>query len=82
MKEPHRPCRGSVAKERIDEDGKADMFVKAGLARIDNLFMKSRWLFSALERPVGTSSGHNTVWHGYAPYNPRTLETYLTISLR
>ena len=55
------------------------MFLDAGLARIDNVFMKARRLFSALERPVGTSSGHNTVWHGYAPYNPRMLEVYLTI---
>ena len=29
-----------------------------------------RRLFSSLERPNGTSSGYNTVWHGYAPYNP------------
>ena len=28
---------------------------------------------------MGTSSSHNTVWHGYAPYNPPMLETYLTI---
>ena len=38
-----------------------------------------RRLFSSLERPIGTSSGYNTVWHGYAPYNPRMLEKYLTI---
>ena len=36
-------------------------------------------LFSALERPVGTPSGHNTVWHDCAPYDPQMLETYLTI---
>ena len=28
---------------------------------------------------VGTSSGHNAVWHGYSPYNPRMVEKYLTI---
>ena len=32
-----------------------------------------------MERPVGTSSGHNKVWHGYAPYDPATLTKYLTI---
>ena len=79
MNEPHKAMSWLTAKEWMDEDRKADMFLKAGLARIDNLFMKSRRLFSALERPVGTSSGHNTVWHGYAPYNPQMLETYLTI---
>ena len=52
-----------------------DMFLNAGPARIDNLFMESRRLCSPLERPVRTSSGHNTVWHGYAPSNPRMLET-------
>ena len=56
-----------------------DMHLDAGLARIDNLFMKARRMFSALERPVGTSSGHNRVWHGYAPYNPAMLEIYLTL---
>ncbi len=55
------------------------MFLDAGLARIDNLFMKTRRLFNPIERPVGTSSTHNKVWHGYAPYNPRMLEVHLTI---
>ena len=32
-----------------------------------------------IERPVGTSSGHNAVWHGYSPYNPRMVQKYLTI---
>jgi len=39
----------------------------------------TRRLFNAFERPVGISSGHNTVWHGYAPYNPAMVQTYLTI---
>ena len=43
------------------------------------MFLKTRRLFNALERPVGTSSGGNTVWHGYAPYNPAMLEKYVTI---
>ena len=55
------------------------MFLDAGLARIDNVFMTTRRLFSALERPIGTSSSHNTVWHGYAPYDPQMLGKYLTI---
>ena len=79
INEPHKAMAWLTARESVDEGRKADMFLGAGLARIDNLFMKSRRLFSALERPVGTSSSHNTVWHGYAPYNPRMLETYLTI---
>ena len=79
INEPHKAMSWLTAKEWIDEDRKADMFLNAGLARIDNLFMKSRRLLSPLERPTGTSSGHNTVWHGYAPYNPRMLEVYLTI---
>ena len=79
MNEPHKAMSWLTAKEWIDEERKADMFLNAGTARIDNVFMMSRRLFSALERPVGTSSGHNTVWHGYAPYNPRMLEKYLTI---
>ena len=72
-------CRGSRPGRRIDEDRMADIFLGAGLARIDNLFMKTRRLFNAFERPVGTSSGHNAVWHGYSPYNPRMVQKYLTI---
>ena len=56
-----------------------DTFLGAGLTAIDNLFMKARRMFSALERPEGTSSCHNRVWNGYAPYNPAMLETYLTL---
>ena len=74
MNEPHKPMSWLTAKECIDEKRKTDMFLNAGTARIDNVFMMSRRLFSALERPVGTSSGHNTVWHGYARYNPRMVE--------
>ena len=56
-----------------------DLFLAAGLTRIDNVFMKTRRLFSALECPAGTSSGQIRVWHGYAPYNPRMLEKYFMI---
>ena len=79
INEPHKAMSWLTARESIDEDRKADMFLNAGLARIDNVFMKARRLFSALERPIGTSSSHNKVWHGYAPYNPRMLAVYLTI---
>ena len=58
-----------------------DMFLSAGLVWTNNVFMKSRRLFSALERPVGTSSGQNRVWHGYASYKPQILEKYLAIFL-
>jgi len=56
-----------------------ESWISAGIARIDNVFMTTRRLFSALERPIGTLSSHNTVWHGYAPYNPQMLGKYLTI---
>ena len=79
MNEPHKAVSWLTAKASIDEDRIADMFLEAGLARIDNLFLKTRRLFNAFERPVGTSSGHNAVWHGYSPYNPRMVEKYLTI---
>ena len=55
------------------------MLLDAGLARIDNVFMMTRRLFSALERPIGTSSSYSAVWYGYAPYNPQMLGKYLTI---
>ena len=79
MDEPNKAVSWLTAIDSIDEDRKADMFLDAGLARIDNVFMMTRRLFSALERPIGTSSSHNTVWRGYAPYNPQMLRKHLTI---
>ena len=63
----------------LDENRKADMFLRAGLARIDNVFQKTRSLINAIERPIGNSSSYNKVWHGYAPYNPTMVSKFLTI---
>ena len=79
MNEPHKAMTWLTARDDIDENSKIDMYLNAGLARVDNVFMMSRRLFYALERPGGTTSGYSTVWHGYAPYNPQMLEKYLTI---
>ena len=79
MNEPNKAVSWLTARDSIDEDRMADMFLDAGIARIDNVFMTTRRLFSALERPIGTSSSHNKVWHGYAPYDPQMLGKYLTI---
>ena len=79
INEPHKAVSWLTALNSLDGEQKVDMFLAAGIARIDNVFMKTRRLFSALERPVGTSSGHNRVWHGYAPYNPGMVEKYLAI---
>ncbi|MCE2476246.1 MAG: hypothetical protein J4F47_12010 [Alphaproteobacteria bacterium] len=73
MNEPNKAVSWLTARASLDEDRKADMFLDAGLARNDSVFMTTRRLFSALERPIGTPSSHNTVWHGYAPYNPLTI---------
>ena len=79
MNEPNKAICSLTPLDDVDEQRKADLFLRAGLARIDNIFQITRRLFNAFERPVGTSSGHNAVWHGYAPYNPSMVQTYLTI---
>ena len=79
LNEPEKAVCWMTPREGVDEDRKVDMHLDAGIARIDNVFMKARRLFGPLERPVSTSSGHNRVWHGYAPYNPAMLEAYLTM---
>ena len=63
----------------LNEDRKIDMFLRSGLAIVDNIFLKTRRLFNALERPIDTAGGQKTVWHGHAPYNPAIAEKYLTI---
>ena len=79
MNEPHKAMCWLTPHASVDEDRKADMLLNAGLARVDNVFQMTRRLFNAFERPVGTSSSHNAVWHGYAPYNPAMVQKYLTI---
>lgn len=79
MNEPHKAMSWLTPSDAVEGDAMVDMFLNAGLAAIDDVFMKARRLFSALERPVGASSSNNTVWHGYAPYDPRMLGTYLTL---
>ena len=69
--------------ERADQDyddlTKAQMYLDAGINAVDNIFQISRRLMNAFERPIGTSSGYNTVWHGYAPYQPKMVEQYLSL---
>ena len=79
LNEPDKAVCWVTPRPDVDEDRKVDMHLDAGISRIDSVFMKARRLFSALERPVGTSSSHNRVWNGYAPYNPAMLEVYLTM---
>lgn len=79
MNEPNKAVCALTPLKGLTDERKADLFLRAGLARIDNIFQITRRLFNAFERPVGTSSGHNAVWHGYAPYNPAMVQKYLTI---
>ena len=79
LNEPHKAVSWLTPDPSIGDDRKADMFLRSGLGRVDNVFLKTRRLFNALERPLSASSGQHTVWHGYAPYNPAMLEKYVTI---
>ena len=79
MNEPEKAVSWMTPDDSASEDLRAFMFLRAGIARVDNVFQMTRRLINAFERPIGTSSGYNTVWHGYAPYNPAMVQTYLTI---
>lgn len=79
MNEPHKAVCALTPLDGVQDDRKADLFLRAGLARIDNVFQITRRLFNAFERPIGPTSGNKAVWHGYAPYNPSMVQTYLTI---
>ena len=79
LNEPEKAMCWLTPDEDLDEDRVADLYLRSGLARVDNAFQKIRRLFNAFERLIGTSSTHNKVWHGYAPYNPVMVEKYLTI---
>ena len=79
INEPQKAICWLTPDDNMDDTRKADIHLRSGLGRIDNVFLKTRRLVNALERPIGTSSSHNKVWHGYAPYKPEMLEKYLTI---
>ena len=67
------------ANNQYDDITMAQMYMNAGINAVDNIFQISRRLVNAFERPIGTSSGYNTVWHGYAPYQPKMVEQYLSL---
>ena len=79
MNEPEKAVSWMTPDGSLTDRQKADLFLQAGLARVDNVFQRTRRLINAFERPIGTSSGYNTVWHGYAPYNPEMVQIYLTV---
>ena len=77
--EPRKIVAWMTPNDSIDEDRKADMYLQARIAAVDNVFQRTRRLFNAFERPIGTSSGYNRAWHGYQPYSPEMIQKYLTI---
>lgn len=79
INEPQKAMCWLTPDANLDEDRKADLFLRSGVARIDDVIQKTRRLINAMERPIGASSTRDTVWHGYAPYNPAMLTKYLTI---
>ena len=80
MNEPHKAMSWLTPDASLDEDAVTRMFLQGRLARVDNnVFMLTRRLFIAFERPIGTPSGQNAVWHGYQPYNPAMVQKYLTV---
>ena len=79
MNEPKKAVSWMTPDNALGDNEKADLFLRAGLARVDNVFQRTRRLINAFERPIGTSSSYNRVWHGYAPYNPAMVQIYLTL---
>ena len=80
MNEPEKAvCWLTQRDDEFDSRTVAKMAMRAGLGPVDNVFQLTRRFMNALERPIGTSSGYNTVWHGYAPYNPAMLQQYLDL---
>ena len=80
MNEPEKAvCWLTQRDDEFDIREVAEMAMRAGLGPVDNVFQLTRRFINALERPIGTSSGYNTVWHGYAPYNPAMLQQYLDL---
>ena len=77
MNEPEKTMSWMTPDDSINEDRKADMYLRAGLARVDNTFQKARRLVNGFERPIETQST-GAKWQIYQPYNPAIIQTYLT----
>jgi len=79
MNEPEKAVCWLTPNAAVPHTAAAQMHLDARIAPVDNVFQVTRRFVNALERPIGTSSGYNRVWHGYAPYNPAMVQTYLDI---
>lgn len=79
MSEPEKAVCYLTDYKDYDEDHLARLYNKASLHAIDCFFMQVRRRLSILERPIGTASSMNRVWHGYSAYNPETIVKMLGI---
>ena len=61
MNEPDKMVCCLTPNNTLSLDEKAQMYLNTGLGAIDNIFQLTRRHMNALERPIGTSSGYNTV---------------------
>ncbi len=79
MNEPDKMVCCLTPTKQLSATDKSKLYLNTSIAAIDNIFQLTRRQLNALERPIGTSSGYNTVWNGYAPYNPKMVQKYLNI---
>ena len=50
-----------------------DLMEQASLHAVDNYFLMLRRRLNMMERPIATASQSDSVWSGYAPYNPKHI---------
>jgi transposase-like protein len=79
MSEPEKAVCYLTDYKDYDEDHLARLYNKASMHAIDRFFMQVRRRLSILERPIGTASNMNRMWHGYSAYNPETIVKMLGI---
>ncbi|MDE3021390.1 MAG: hypothetical protein KGI54_05975 [Pseudomonadota bacterium] len=79
MGEPEKAVCYLTDYKDYDENHLARLYNKASMHAIDRFFMQVRRRLSVLERPTGTASNMNRVWHGYSVYNPETIVKMLGI---
>ena len=80
LNEPEKAVSWMTPTDQIDDTRKADMFLNAALAHVNNVFQRTRRLFNPLERPLDVPGGTaKSTWRGYSPYNPEVVQKYLTL---
>jgi hypothetical protein len=75
----HEDGRTDDEMEELEQNHKANLFLKGSLHAIDRYFQVVRRRISMLERPISSANAAGNRWYGYAAYQPEVIVKLLAI---